>query len=107
MIGLQNFLRACGHDLAEFGKWVEEGAPIVGSCIELIDPPLTPVVQMVEGILKDLENIHRTPTADDLKAITKAATLLHAVQTTIANGQLRQIGLEKVLEKAVPVDQKV
>jgi len=107
MIGLQNFLRAVGHDLTEFGKWVEEGAPAVGSCIELIDPPLTPVVQMVEGILKDLNNIGKTPSAADMQSITKAATLLHAVQTTIANGQLRQIGLEKVLEKAATADVKV
>ena len=107
MIGLQNFLKSVGHDLAEFGKWVEEGAPIIGSCIELIDPPLTPVVAMVEGILKDLESIHKVPSADDIKAITKAATLLHAVQTTIANGQLKQIGLERVLEKAAAADTKV
>ena len=105
MTGLQNFLRSLGHDLGVFGDWVLEGLPIAGSVLEAIDPPLTPIVNMVEGIVKDLANIHKVPSSEDLKSITKAVTLLQTVQTTIAQGQLKQ--LDKVLEKAASADQKV
>lgn len=89
-MSLGTFLHSLGHDLATFGKWVEEALPIAGSVLVVVDPPLAPVVTAVETIIRDLSSVNKIPTAAELQQITQAVTLLQSVQTVITNGKIMQ-----------------
>ena len=79
-MSLGKVLKDLGHDLGVFGGWVEKAIPEAGVIAKIIDPPLSPIVSMVESILAQLQQAGKKVTSNDLQQITQAVTVLQGVQ---------------------------
>lgn len=80
-MSLSTILKTLGHDGTTLLGWIDAAAPVAGSVLAIVDPPLAPVITGVEAGIAALASVGKTPTSADLQAITAAATtnaaLLH------------------------------
>ena len=90
---LLQLLKTVGKDLKDVGEWIAKAAPVAGTIITTLDPPLAPIISTVETIIKDLSSLTPavTLTAADLQAITQAVTLLQSVNSVIMKGQVASL----------------
>ena len=85
-MSLTTFFKKIGVGLKDFGEWVEKGLPAAGSVLEIVDPPLTPIISAAESLFGDLATKKVTVSTQEAEDITKALALIHAVQTVAAGG---------------------
>ena len=83
-MSLLSVLKIIGHDANTFIGWVEKAAPIAGSVISVIDPPLAPVIKSIEAIIVALGPVKSTLlTQNDMQILTQALTIIHTVSAAV------------------------
>lgn len=70
---LLSVLKRVGKDLGDVEKWVAEGVAVAGPIISLVDPPLGPIIAVVEKILGGLPDITKVDAKTLQSLVTSAA----------------------------------
>ena len=74
MASLLTVLKKIGKDLSDVEVWVKEGVAIAGPIVGAIDPPLAPIIAIVEQILNALPT-GTVPTVETVAALVRATAM--------------------------------
>lgn len=80
-MSLLSVLKTVGKDLSHVGSWIDDGLQVVGPIIGLIDPPLAPIITIVEEVLGGITS---PMTAEILQKLITAFTITESIKVSQA-----------------------